>query len=215
MSLINFRKNCKKRDHVLLAPPLPIRNGQKEFDFGINADDYILNHWYCAYFYVILNVTKADGTAYGAGDVIALTSDASAMPQKLTIKPNGRDFFNVNGLNYYMTNTNLLEYTNEYAKNAGQMSFFYCNKIRSTDITKYTVDATSKAVESDNATYNENYHKRMIMTKAGKIHCTIEVKNCEFSASLYDQVLPPSNLDIKLTIDSDTILLHKRQAWQN
>ena len=84
----------------------------------------MLNHWYYAYFYVILNVTKADGTAFWAGDVIALTSDASAMPQKLTIKSNGRDFFNVSGLNYYMTKTNLLEYINEYAKSAGQMSFF-------------------------------------------------------------------------------------------
>ena len=170
----------------------------------------MLNHWYYAYFYGILNVTKADGTAFWADDVIALTSDASAMPQKLTIKSNGRDFFNISGLNYYMTKTNLLEYTNEYAKSAGQMSFFYPNKIRSIDITKYTVDATSKAVESDNATYNENYHKRMIMTKAGEIHCVIELKNCEFFASLNDQILPLSNSDIKLTVESDDVLLYRK-----
>ena len=50
----------------------------------------------------------------------------------------------------------------------------------------------------------------MIMTKAGEIHCVIELKNCEFFASLNDQILPLSNSDIKLTVESDDVLLYRK-----
>ena len=37
----------------------------------------------------------------------------------------------------------------------------------------------------------------------------VELKNCEFFASFYDQIMPPSNLDFRLTIGSDDVIIHR------
>ena len=93
MGLIEFRKNCEKRDHIPLSPDLPIRPKQDLFRFVINGDDYMLNDWYYNYFYLVLNVKKADGTAYDANDVIAVANDTCSLVRKLLVKSNGKEIY--------------------------------------------------------------------------------------------------------------------------
>ena len=58
MSLIDYGQNYEKQDHITLNPNLPIKAGQKKFNFIINGDDYMLNDWYHSYFYFIIHVNK-------------------------------------------------------------------------------------------------------------------------------------------------------------
>ena len=49
----------------------------------------------------------------------------------------------------------------------------------------------------------------MTITKSGDIHCIFELKNCEFFASFYNQIMPPSNLDISITLASNDVIIHR------
>ena len=111
-----------------------------------------------------------------------------------------------------MVTKNILENSKPYCNSVGTISLFYPDKIKSTDINEFTTDATTHAVDSRNATFNENYKKRVTITKNGDIHCIVELRNCECFASFYDQIIPPSNIDITLTVASDDVLIHRTAA---
>ena len=77
-----------------------------------------------------------------------------------------------------MGNKNLIELSNGNLYTVGKMSFIYPTLVQGIDVKKYNVDGTAPHhVLGDNAVYNENYHKRMVLTKAGDIHVMIELKN--------------------------------------
>ena len=212
MSLIDFRRRCEKIDHIVLNPNLPIRTGQKVFDHSIFGDDYMINDWYYSYYYFMLNVKKADGSDYAAGDLVAIASDSASLIRKIQVKSNGKEIYDTDDLNYYMVTINILENSKPYGDSVETTSLFYPSTVRGTDIDEFTTDATTHAVESRNATCNDNYKKRVTITKNFDIHCLVELRNCEFFASFYDQVMPPSNIDISLTVASDDVLIHRTAA---
>ena len=49
----------------------------------------------------------------------------------------------------------------------------------------------------------------MSISKNDDIHCIIELRNSEFFASFYNQIMPPSNLGIELKIGNDDMLIHR------
>ena len=111
-----------------------------------------------------------------------------------------------------MVTTHVLEYSQPYGDSVAKTLLFYTDTLKNTDINEFTTDATTHAVESRNATFNENYKKRVTITKNGDIHCIVELRNCEFFASFYDQIMPPSNIDINITIPSDDVIIHRTAA---
>ena len=168
----------------------------------------MLTDWYFSYYYFVLAVKKGDGTDYAAADKLAIASDSSALFRQIEIKSNGKDIYDSDDLNYYMVTKNILEYSKRY-DTVGTTSLLYPDKVRGTDIEEFTKDATTHALEGRNAAFNENYKKRMTITKNGEIHCIVELKNCEFFASFYNQIMPPSNLDIRVTVVSDDVIIHR------
>ena len=210
MSLIDFRRRCEKFDHIVSNPNLPIRDTVRSHTQSISGDDFMLNDWYFAYYYFVFSkVTKNDGSDYADANKIAIASDSSALVQKIEVKSNGKILYDSDDINYYMVNKNILEYSKPYANSVGCTSLFYPDKVRGTDINEFTLNATSHAVEKRNDAYDENYKKRMAITKNGDIHCIFELKNCEFFSSFYNQIMPPSNLDITITLASNDTILHR------
>ena len=130
-----------------------------------------------------MSVKKADGTDYAAIDVVAITSDASSLIRKLQVNSNGKEIYDSDDLNYYMVTKNILENCKEYGSSVGITTLFYPSTVKGTDINEFTTDVTTHAVESRNATFNENYKKRVTITKIGDIECTVELQNSEFFAS--------------------------------
>ena len=166
MSLIDFRRRCDKIDHIVSNPNLPIRGTVRSHTHSITGDDFMLNDWYFGYYYFVFSkVTKIDGSDYGDADKIAIASDSSALVQKLEVKSNGKILYDSDDLNYYMVNKNILEYSKPYANFVGTASLFYPDKVRGSDINEFSLNSTTHAVEKRNDAYNENYKKRMAITK--------------------------------------------------
>ena len=213
MSLIDFRRRCEKIDHIVSNPNLPIRDNVRSHTHSITGDDFMLNDWYFGYYYgVYEKVKKNDGSDYADGDKIAIASDSASLVQKIELKSNGKILYDSDDLNYYMVTKNILEYSKPYANSVGTTSFFYPDKVRGTDINEFTLNGASHAVEKRNDLYNENYKKRMAITKNGDIHFIFELRNCEFFSSFYNQIMPPSNLDITITLSSNETILHRDAA---
>ena len=213
MSLIDFRRRCEKIDHIVMNPNLPLRDNVKTHTHSITGDDFMLNDWCFAYYYVVFSkVTKTDGSDYADANKIAIANDSSSLVQKLEVKSNGKIIYDSDDINYYMVTKNILEYSKPYASSVGTTSLFYPDKVRGIDIEEFTNNGTSHAVEGRNDVYNENYKKRMVITKNGDIHCIFELKNCEFFSSFYNQIMPPSNLNITVTLASNDTILHRDSA---
>ena len=177
------------------------------------SNDYLPIDWYKGYFYGVLNAKKNDGTDYVAVDIIALTSDSASLLNGLKFESDSRQIYHVTNLNYSTTIKNILEITDNYGKTVGQMFSFYPNLVDGVDLSKYATDTTApNPLLSDNAAYNENYSKRVALTKSGDIHIVIGLKNIEFFASLKGILLPPTKVNIYVTIEADNILIHKKST---
>ena len=204
----NFRKNSEKCD-LVIQPPVDASQ-PKKYIFRIESSQgYLPIDWYKAYFHVVLDTKKATGnTAYGTGDRIALTSDASSLINSFKFESDSRQIYYVNDINYAMVNKNLMELSNEYINTAGKRSFIYPDLVDTLDVNKYETDATTKAVESDNPTYNASYHKRMNLTR-GTLDVIIPLNGMEFFASMENVLIPPTKVEITVDIETDDILLYK------
>ena len=201
--------DATKIDHIVLSPNLPIRTGQNVFEHSISGDDYLINDWYYSYYCFVLSGKKADGSDCAAGDLVAIASDSASLIRKIQVNSNGKEIYDSDDLNYYMVTKNILKNSKEYGNSIGTTSLFYPRTVRGTDINEFTTDATTHAVESRNATFHENYKNRVTITKNGDIECIVDLRNCEFFASFYDQIMPSSKLDIFLTITSDDVIIHR------
>ena len=163
--------------------------------------------WYKAYLHVSLNVKKTDGTALANGAVIALASDSCSLINGFKFESDSRQIYYATDINYAMTTKNLMEMSNEYINTSGKRMFLYPSLIDGTDIKKYTMDATTSTVKSDNAIYNANYHKRVNLTKS-TIDAIIPLNTMEFFQSMKNVLIPPSKIEITVDIEQDDILLY-------
>ena len=98
--------------------------------------------------------------------------------------------------------------SNEYINTSGKRSFMYPSLRDGTNITKYTTNATTNAVESDNTLYNVNFHKRMNLTRS-TIDVIIPLNCMEFFQSMKKVLIPPSKVEITIDIEQDDILIYK------
>ena len=210
----DFRKNTEKCD-LIIQPPVDASK-VKQFIFRIgSSQDYLPIDWYKAYFDIVLDIKKATGgTSYAATEKIALTSDASLIINSFKFESDLRQIYYVNDINYGMVNKNIMELSNEYINTAGKRSFIYPDSIDTLDITKYEIDATSKAGEGDNPTYNANYHKRMNLTRS-TLDVIVPLNCMEFFSSMETILIPPTKVELTVDIESDNILLYKDSGIAN
>ena len=182
----------------------------KTHTHSISGDDYMLNDWYFGYYYFVFSkVTKTDGSNYADANKIAIASDSCSLIQKIEVKSNGKILYDSDDINYYMVTKNILEYSKPYGDSVASTSLFFPDRVRGTDIEEFLKDYTTHAVEDRNVAYNENYKKRMTITKKGDIHCIFELRNCEFFSSFYNQIMPPSNLDLSIKLSSNDVTIHR------
>ena len=202
-------RRCKRVDHVVLNSNLPIRANQKVYQCCITGNDYIINDCYYSYLYFVLRVTKSDGSPCGANDVIAIASDTSSLIRKLQVKSNGKELYDSDDLNFHIVTKHILENTKKYGGSIGQTTLFYPDKVRGVNIAKFATDVTTHAVLSRNATYNENYHKRVSITTKWRHPLYSGITKFRNFCCSYDQIMPPSNLDINLTVANYDVLIHR------
>ena len=181
---------------------------------GTNQD-YLPIDWYKSYLHIVYNVMKDDGTDFADGDIIAVASDSASIINSFKFTSDSRQIYNINDINYSMVNKNLMESSKEYINTAGQMSFLYPSKINSLNVTKYTTNATTHAVESDNALYNENLHKRVVLTKLNEIHVIVDLKQMEIINSLKNLLLPPTKLEIEIGLETNQNLIYRKPCVAN
>ena len=204
----DFRKDTEKCD-LVIQPPIDSSQAKKYiFRIG-SSQDYLPIDWYKAYLHVTLDVKKkSDGTALADGAVIALASDSCSLINSFKFESDSRQIYYATDINYAMTTKNLMEMSNEYINTAGKRMFMYPSLRNGTSVTKYTMDATTNTVKSDNAAYNANYHKRMILTKS-TIDMIIPLNTMEFFQSMKNTLIPPTKVEITVDIEQDDILLYR------
>ena len=203
----DFRSNTEKCD-LIIQPPID-SSQPKKYIFRIgSSQDYLPIDWYKSYIHVSLDVKKkTDGSAYNAGDVIALASDGWSLINSFKFESDSRQIYYATDINYAMTTKNLLEMSNEYINTSGKRMFMYPSLKDNTNITKYTTDSTTSAVKSDNPLYNVNYHNRVNLTK-NTIDLIIPLNCMEFFQSMKNVLIPPSKVEISVDIEQDDILIH-------
>ena len=203
----DFRANTEKCD-LIIQPPID-SSQLKKYIFGIgSSQDYIPIDWYKAYIHISLDVKKADGRNLNNGAVIALASDSCSLINSFKFESDSRQIYYATDINYAMTTKNLLEMSNEYINTSGKRMFMYPSLKDNKNITKYTTDTTTHAVESDNPLYNVNYHKRVNLTK-NTIHVIIPLNCMEYFQSMKNVLIPPSKVEITIDIEQDDILIYK------
>ena len=210
----DFRLNTEKTD-MIIQPPVDSSQAKKYiFRIG-SSQDYIPIDWYKAYFHVTLDIKKATaGTSYGTTDTIALTSDSCSLINSFKFESDSRQIYYVNDINYATVTKNLMELSNEYINTANKRCFIYPDLVNTTDIAKYTINATTKAVEGDNDTYNAMFHKRMNLSR-NTLDLIIPLNSMEFFQSMKDVLLPPTKIEITVDIETDNILLFKDAGIAN
>ena len=210
----DFRSNTEKND--LVIQPAVDASQPKKYIIRIgSSQDYLPIDWYKAYFHVTLDIKKATaGTAYGVTDTIALTSDASSIINSFKFESDSRQIYYANDINYAMVTKNRMELSHEYINTAGKRCFIYPDLVNTTDIAKYQINGTTKAVESDNPTYNAMFHKRMNLTRS-TLDVIIPLNGMEFFQSMKDTLIPPTKVEITVDIEADNILLYKDAGIAN
>ena len=202
----NFRENLEKCDMIIQVPD-SIQTKKYIFRVG-SHQDYLPIDWYNAYLYFDLEITKkTDSTKYATGSRIALASDSGSLINSIKFESDSRQIFYVNDINYAIVVKNIMEMSKEYINSVGDKQFIYPDLIDGTDINKYTVNATSKAVEKDNTAFNSQYYKRTKLTRNG-VQAIMPLKSIEFFSSLRNVLLPPTKLEITIDIESDDNLLY-------
>ena len=203
----DFRANTEKCD-LIVQPPIDSSQAKKYiFRIG-SSQDYLPIDWYKAYLHVSLDVKKkSDGSSFSDTNVIALASDSCSLINSFKFESDSRQIYYATDINYAMTTKNLLEMSNEYINTSGKRMFMYPSLKNGTNVTKYIVDGTTKAVESDNPNYNSNYHKRVNLTK-NTIDLIIPLNCMEFFQSMKDVLIPPSKVEITVDIEQDDILIY-------
>ena len=194
---------------MIVQPPID-SSQLKKYIFRIGTSpDYLPIDWYKAYIHVSLDVKKTDGTSYDSNTnpVIALASDGCSLINSFKFESDSRQIYYATDINYAMTTKNLLEMSNEYINTSGKRMFMYPSLKDNTNITKYTVDSTTKAVESDNPLYNVNYHKRVNLTR-NTIDLIIPLNCMEFFQSMRNVLIPPSKIEITVDIAEDDVLIY-------
>ncbi|PFX25393.1 RNA-directed DNA polymerase from mobile element jockey [Stylophora pistillata] len=165
------------------------------YKFTVN-DRSSFYDWYNAYCEVQFKVQKlSDGTAYGA-DRITVINGSHSLINHMMIKSGGRIAYDSNNLHKVTFVKDLLEYSDDYARDVAENSFWYLDT---------SADTRAPAVDR---TVNRGFEARLLLTTANNdVNVIIPLNRYAFFAELEGRMLPPMQLEFNLTLQTDNEIL--------
>ena len=156
------------------------------------------------YFEVTKELQKlADGAGYAQADRITMINGSHSLIEHMVIKSSGKIVYESDNLHRITNVKNLIEYSEDFSRSVGKNSFWYLYTDRTT------------------ANRNTGFEARRILTQvaqnnggggAKSINEMIPLNRFAFFEKLEDNMLPPMQLTIELTLNEDDELIHKAAA---
>ena len=151
--------------------------------------------FYNGYFEVTKELQKrADGAGYAAADRITLINGSHSLIRHMVIKSSGKIVYESDNLHRITNAKNLLEYSGDFSRSVAKNSFWYLDS-----------DTTTAAT-------NTGFEQRRILTQAAQNNGGGGPKSINENIPLNKYMLPPMQLQIELTLNNDSELIHKAAA---
>ena len=182
--------------------------------------------WYNARLSVDFKVNQlANGANIDAdGDNMGIVNGSSSLIEKLTILANGRDVYSCNYANHVVNIKNLLEYNPSYVDSVATNEFYYLDKTRHAERSKFTrrqvthrrnaangADEAGLMLDDVLANYNKGFAlRKSLLGDSATVRCEIPLNRYSFFEALEDKLLPNTRIEINIEIESDNNLI-----WRN
>ena len=190
-------------DNVIEQPANNQSQKKTGYRFTIN-DRSTFFDYFNGYFEVTKELQKkANGAGYAQADRITMINGSQSLIRHMVIKSSGKIVYESDNLHRITNVKNLLEYSDDFSRSVGKNSFWYLD----TDVT--TADT------------NTGFEARRILTQAvandgsggaKSINEIIPLNRFTFFEKLEDNMLPPMQLTIEITLNDDAELIHKAAA---
>ena len=178
--------------------------------------------WYNARFSVKFKVQLLDGTDFNNNNPQAgIVNGSNSLITRLSIEANGRDVYGCNYANHVVNIKNLLEYNPSYIESIGTNEFYYLDKTRNVNSTRFTTRQVQHGandlgngwearnfVDGNNSNFNEGFAvRRALIGNSLEISCDIPLNRYSFFESLEDKLLPNTKLELNIELESDANLI--------
>ena len=176
------------------------------------------NDYYNAYFDVTFKVNKkADGSAYAAGDKIAMINGAHSIIRRINATIEGVNITDTNEINKIANVKNLMDLSKPKSENMGELTYFYPDTTTSAEHIEFDETAAVAAGSAvprhrpkRNANYNEGFAKRKNLIEGGvSVNVQIPLDRYGFFESLQDHLCPSGKVIIELDLESDNELIYR------
>ena len=190
-------------DNVIEQPANNQSQKKTGYRFTIN-DRSTMFDFFNGYFEVTKELQKkADGAGYARADRITMINGSQSLIRHMVIKSSGKIVYESDNLHRITNVKNLLEYSDDFSRSVGKNSFWY--------------------LDTDGTTANTNagFEARRILTQAvandgsggaKSINEVIPLNRFTFFEKLQENMLPPMQLTIEITLNDDAELIHKAAA---
>ena len=190
-------------DNVIEQPANNQSQKKTGYRFTIN-DRSTFFDYFNGYFEVTKELQKkADGAGYAQADRITMINGSQSLIRHMVIKSSGKIVYESDNLHRITNVKNLLEYSDDFSRSVGKNSFWY--------------------LDTDGTTANTNagFEARRILTQtvandgsggAKSINEVIPLNRFTFFEKLQENMLPPMQLTIEITLNDDAELIHKAAA---
>ena len=194
-----YEETAIQLDTPLIFPGDNARQNKNGYQFTINDRSSYFD-WFNGFFEVKFIVNQLDGgggyAGTGAPTNATMINGSTSLINNLNIKQNGKVVYDGNNLFLTTHVKSLIEYSGDYARSIATDEFFY-------------VDITNTASKDNNYGFSE----RLDATKDEKeVSCIIPLNRYSFFKSLETNMLPPSQIQINVTLTDDNILIYKTDA---
>ena len=190
-------------DNVIEQPANHQSQKKTGYRFTIN-DRSTFFDFFNGYFEVTKELQKrADGSGYAQADRITMINGSQSLIRHMVIKSSGKIVYESDNLHQITNVKNLLEYNEDFSRSVGKNSFWY--------------------LDTDGTTANTNtgFEARRILTQAVQnnggggaksINKMIPLNRFTFFEKLEDNMLPPMQLTIEITLNDTDELIQKAAA---
>ena len=199
----NLQRYEYVRFHLDNPTDQPANNqSQKKTDYRFTINDRsTFFDFYNGYIEVTKELQKrADGSGFAQADRITIINGSHSIIKQMVIKSSGKIVHTCDNLHGITNVKNLLEYSDDFSRSVGKNSFWY--------------------LDTDGTTANTNtgFEARRMLTQAAQnnggggaksINEVIPLSRFTFFEKLEDDMLPPMQLTIELTLNNDDELIHK------
>jgi hypothetical protein len=187
-------------DTPLITPGNNARQIKTGYNFTINDRSSYFD-WFNGFFEVKFVVNQTDdGGAYdgGVGKIATIINGSSFLITDLKIKQNGKLVYEGNNLFLSTHVKSLIEYSDDYARSIASGENFY-------------LDLNGEPDKD-----NFGFIQRLDATRDNKeVSCIIPLNRYSFFKSLETNILPPSQIQIEVTLTNDNVLIYKTPATEN